>query len=235
MFEPESPMITSKPTAPERELGDRLVGRVVGRDLHLAAGLLLELLDAAPGRGSRRSCRSRAGRSRRRTPSAIGSLSAVIAHVTALSGRGSGRPPGPVGFGTTRFEEPSPSQAPIGVVVFSHPASSPIAPTPSAPPAAPCSSRRRLTPRPSCGCAIGSLDSTAVLTLKSSGVRSRPCTRSGSRSGGATSTPTATSTTRSTPRTSRNAATSSSRARSPASATPGTSCSPGSRSTTGAS
>ena len=54
--------------------------------------------------------------------------------MTALSGRGSGRPPGPIGFGTTRFDEPSPpSQAPIGVVVFSHPASTPSAPTPERP------------------------------------------------------------------------------------------------------
>ena len=85
------------------QLRDRLLRRVVGRDLHLRRRQLLELLDrdgvdvvgvvvdAAAGRprpgGRRRSacCRS------------------VIAHVTELSMRGSGSPPGPVGFWTTRL------------------------------------------------------------------------------------------------------------------------------------
>ena len=62
---------------------------------------------------------------------------------------------------------PSPSQAPIGVVVFSQPVSAPTAPTASTPPAPRCRSARRLRPRPSRGCAIDTADSTYVLTMES--------------------------------------------------------------------
>ena len=55
-------------------------------------------------------------------------FSSVIAQVTALSGRGSGRPAGPVGFGTTSLVAApvaAPASAPIGVVVFSQPTAAP--------------------------------------------------------------------------------------------------------------
>src|SRR5215813_7416844 len=87
-------------------------------------------------------------------PSATGWLSDVIAQVTLLSGRGSGRPSGPTGLATTS-SEPEPltlplSHAPMGVVVLAQPLVAPTALAPSASPAAPCSSLRRLT-RPSFG------------------------------------------------------------------------------------
>ena len=62
----------------------------------------------------------------------IGGLSSVIAQVTLLSGRGSGRPSGPVGFGTTSFctaGSPPPSPEPTAVVVFAQPAVTPATPT----------------------------------------------------------------------------------------------------------
>jgi hypothetical protein len=67
----------------------------------------------------------------------IGLLSSVMAHVMELSGRGSGRPAGPSGLGTTSsaaaFEtSPAASAAPIGVVVFSQPARAPAAVSPAA-------------------------------------------------------------------------------------------------------
>jgi hypothetical protein len=69
-----------------------------------------------------------------------GLFSSVIAQVTELSVRGSGRPPGPVGFWTTSSAEapvgPAAS-APIGVVVFSHAASPAATPAPATAPAAP--------------------------------------------------------------------------------------------------
>src|SRR5436309_5827586 len=71
-------------------------------------------------------------------PSAIGLLSSVIAQVTELSMRGSGRPPGPVGFWTTSAAAapvgPAAS-APVGVVVFSQPATRPAVARPAAAPA----------------------------------------------------------------------------------------------------
>src|SRR6185437_16873566 len=89
---------------------------------------------------------------------AIGLFSSVIAHVTALSGRGSGRPPGPTGLATTRPAAAPvgpPAPAPMGVVVFSQPASTPTAPSPTAEPAAPRSSWRRVRPDRSLGWPIG--------------------------------------------------------------------------------
>src|SRR5690242_13553032 len=91
-------------------------------------------------------------------PSATGWLSEVIAQVTLLSGRGSGRPSGPTGLATTRSEDdplvPPFSHAPMGVVVLAQPLTAPAALAPSARPAAPCSRRRRLT-RPSFGWLMG--------------------------------------------------------------------------------
>src|SRR6185295_6609027 len=90
------------------------------------------------------------------TPSAIGLLSSVIAQVTELSGRGSGSPAGPSGLATTSFAaaletSPAASEAPIGVVVFSHPARAPAALRPTAATADLRSSSRRLMPD-SLGC-----------------------------------------------------------------------------------
>ncbi len=82
----------------------------------------------------------------------------MIAQVTALSGRGSGNPAGPTGLGTTSsaaaFEtSPAASAAPIGVVVFSHPARAPAALSPTAATADLRSSWRRLMPD-SLGCTL---------------------------------------------------------------------------------
>ncbi len=79
----------------------------------------------------------------------IGLFSSVIAQVTELSVRGSGSPPGPVGFWTTSSADgplaPAAS-APTGVVVFSQAANPATTPAPAAAPTAPRANWRRLIP-----------------------------------------------------------------------------------------
>ena len=78
-----------------------------------------------------------------------GGLSAVIAHVTLLSVRGSGRPFGPVGFGTTNFATaglPAPPEPdPTAVVVLAQPAATPATPTAAPAPRAPRTRLRRVS------------------------------------------------------------------------------------------
>jgi hypothetical protein len=76
------------------------------------------------------------------------------AQVTELSVRGSGRPRGPVGFASTSLDPAAPpavSHAPIAVVVFSQPASTPPPAASTAAPAMLRSSWLRVIPDRSLG------------------------------------------------------------------------------------
>ena len=98
---------TSNGTWAGPELRDRLVLGVVRAGRDLAVELLAELLERARVdvvRVVEKAKRSALGL---QALGGIG-LSSVIAHSTLLSLRGSGRPPGPAGLATTRFEASPP-------------------------------------------------------------------------------------------------------------------------------
>ena len=153
MLLPLSPMTTSNGTAPEASFAIASSAESYVAICDLRAVLLLELLDE-PRVDVVGVVVDLERPTLRATPSASIGLSSVIAQVTPLSVRGSGSPPGPTGFATTRLEvppfppalAPSPlppasvpvsSQKPIGVVVFWHATSAPATPVPAAAAAAP--------------------------------------------------------------------------------------------------
>ena len=141
MFEPESPMMTSYVDGPRRQLGDRLVRRVVGRELDRAVVLPPELLHER---------RIEVVRVVEETQGRPGlGLEAVLDRLVVLGDRPGDavvvpRQRGAAGSDRLRLDErragaasPPGAQSAIGVVVFSQAASPPATPTPAAAAAAP--------------------------------------------------------------------------------------------------